>query len=392
MLDNNPAPFFAINFLCFALAWLIASRSDFFRHLLAEPSPGRTAMLDGLRGWLALGVFFAHAVVMRNYLLGGKWGESPAWLYGMAGQIGVSLFFMITGFLFWRRVLRENYALDTASLLSSRIRRIVPMYLCSVFLSLLVIACLSQFTLQVSLVELIRQLRPWFSFGFAYAGEINGVSDAHYINAVYWTLAFEWGFYIALPLLALLARGRGILLLLPVAILYCLQAPVTLNFIAGAITAMLVEKNILREQLKSSFLTPIPLLALIAVFTLPSAYALLPVCLMTLFFFFIVGGNSLFGLLTSRPAKLLGTISYSIYLTHCILLYVVVQSVHRFIPVSSISLESYWLLAAFVASLCVIVSALTYHYVEHPFIARKPVAALQDKALEKSRLSPLPTQ
>lgn len=392
MLDNNPGPFFAINFLCFALAWVIAGRNNFFRRLVDQAPPGRATMLDGLRGWLALGVFFSHAVVMRNYFLGGKWGESPAWFYGMAGQIGVSLFFMITGFLFWRRVLRERHVLDVDALFSSRIRRIVPMYLCSVLFSLAVVGGLSQFTLQVSLVDLIRQLRPWFSFGFAYAGEINGVSNAHYINAVYWTLAFEWGFYIALPLLAILARGRGVLLLLPVAVVYCLQAPVTLNFIAGAVSAVLVEKKIIREQFKSVLLTPIPLLALIAVLAFPSAYAVAPVGLMSVFFLFIIGGNSLFGLLASRPARLLGSISYSIYLTHCILLFVVVHAVHRQIPISDISLERYWVLAALVASLCVAVSTLTYRYVEHPFITRKAVPGNQNETPGKSGLSPLLTQ
>src|SRR5205823_998855 len=118
---------------------------------------------------------------------------APQVFYDLTGKVGVSLFFMITGFLFWGRVLRAGSALDIEALYVSRLRRIVPMYLVSVVLSLFVVAVLSGFSLHVSLVELLRELRSWFSFGFTYAGDINGVKDAHRINAVYWTLAFEWG-------------------------------------------------------------------------------------------------------------------------------------------------------------------------------------------------------
>lgn len=373
MMDsNNPAPFFVVNLLCFALAWLIVRHSPFYRQLLAPPAPERVSMVDGLRGWLALGVFFAHVTVMHHYFLKGSWGESPAWLYGMTGQIGVSLFFMITGFLFWGKLVRSQYLLNVEALFASRLRRIVPMYLCSVVLSLLVVTALSGFRLQVGFTDLIRELRPWFSFGFAYAGDINGIKDAHYINAVYWTLAFEWRFYIALPLLALLARGKYALLLYPVTVLYCLQVPVTLNFIGGAIAAVLVEKHNFRHQLKAIWLTPVPIAALLLVLLFPSAYALMPVSLLFIFFLFIVGGNSLFGLLASRPARLLGTISYSIYLLHCILLYVTVRSVNAYVPLASIPLEIYWLLATAVALVTIGLSAVTYRYVEHPFIQPSP--------------------
>src|SRR6185503_11069398 len=44
-------------------------------------------------------------------------------------------------------------------------------------------------------------------------------------------------------------------------------------------------------------------------------------------------GQQLFGLLATRGAKLLGMISYSIYLVHCIVLYAVIALVNTCLPI-----------------------------------------------------------
>jgi peptidoglycan/LPS O-acetylase OafA/YrhL len=368
MASKDLISFFTINILCFVLAWLLVRSSRFYGQMPEGGAPGRMPMVDGLRGWLALGVFFTHAQSMHSLFANGRWGGALPGLFGMTGEIGVSLFFMITGFLFWGRVLRSGPALNVETLYTSRLRRIVPMYLVSVAMSLAVVAALSEFTLQVSPMSLVKELRAWLSFGYLNAGEINGVKDAHYINAVYWTLAFEWSFYISLPLLAVLARGWRSYALFPVAFVFCLQVPVTLNFVAGALVALLSHKNLIGEQLKAPALAPLPLASLAAVFMFPSTFALAPVALLFVFFLFVAGGNSLFGLLGSRPAKLLGTISYSIYLTHCVVLYALVFVVNAYLPIASMAFYEYWGVAAVAAAICVLISATTYRYVEFPFI------------------------
>ena len=375
MIIDNPAPFFAINFLCFVLAGLIFRNSGFYRELLGKVEADHSNMIDGLRGWLALGVFFTHVTIMHSYFVAGKLEVPAGTFYDMTGQVAVSLFFMITGFLFWSRVLRSDGVLNVETFYVSRLRRIVPMYLASVAMSLVVVAALSGFSLKVSPYELLRELRAWFSFGFMYAGDINGIKDAHHINAVYWTLAFEWGFYVALPLLAILARGTGAFLVFSIAFLYCLQTPVTLNFIAGALAAVMVERKLIGDRAKPWIYAPLPIAALAAVFTFPTAYAVSPVVLMFVFFLFVVGGNSLIGLLASRPARLLGTISYSIYLVHCVVLYVVVRTVHQHLSIASLDQYEYWSIAALAAMIAVLLSAITYKYVEHPFISLKRRAA-----------------
>ena len=365
--------FLAINLACFFVARSLALRSGFFRRHLELPLAGgtqRVEMIDGLRGWLALGVLFHHAAHMHSYFTRGEWDFGSWRLYGDAGAVGVCLFFMVTAYLFWGRVLRADGRFPVGEFYWSRLRRIVPMYLASVLMVLAVVAVLGHFELHVSLATLAKELRAWFSFGFLYQGEINGVKDAHYIDAVYWTLAYEWSFYLLLPLLALFARGLLFPLMLAVALLYCLSAPVTLCFICGAVVATLVERRLI-PSLASHWLTPLPLAALLLAFDNAHAYAPMSIALLAVFFLFVVKDNSLFGVLATRGAKLLGTVSYSIYLVHCIVLYCAVALVDAYIPIGALSAETYLVIVAMAAILTVLLSALTYRHIEHPFITRR---------------------
>src|SRR5438094_622932 len=94
-------PFFLIMPLLFLLAGWVARTNPFYRQELA-PTGNRYEVLDGLRGFLALSVFLLHANAYYHFYheRQHQWGESPSVFYSQMGQIGVVLFFMITGFLF----------------------------------------------------------------------------------------------------------------------------------------------------------------------------------------------------------------------------------------------------------------------------------------------------
>jgi peptidoglycan/LPS O-acetylase OafA/YrhL len=241
------------------------------------------------------------------------------------------------------------------------------MYLASVLMVLAVAAGASGFALHVSPLELFRELRAWFSFGFLPGGELNGVRDAHAINAVYWTLAYEWLFYLALPLAALYARGAWVLLPAALLVVFGTLAPVVYCFLFGALAAALVKKNMSLKNL--GWLAPLALVAWFFAAPLPklAQYALLFV-----FFLFVVHGWSAFGLLRSRAAKTLGLASYSLYLTHCIVLYVTVGLASHALPLSTLGAAQYWALAGLAALGAVALSALTYRYIEHPFLHPQP--------------------
>jgi peptidoglycan/LPS O-acetylase OafA/YrhL len=359
--------------LCLLLCAAILRASPWFRARLAVQSEHRYAALDGLRGFLALGVLFTHVMTTRGWYVDGRWDASFAPFYVVTGQAGVSLFFMITGFLFWTRALQGP--IDAPALYRSRIRRIVPMYAVSVALALAVIAALSGFRLETDPFQLARDVRPWLSFGFIDTGPVNGVQEAHIVNAVYWTLAFEWSFYLALPLAAMFARGRAFALLAALVLFFGLRTPITLNFLAGALVAAAIENRWLAGRLASPWLAPIPLAALAAVLAMDTAYSLRAVALLGVFFAFVADGNTLAGLLRTGAARLLGLVSYSFYLLHGIVVFVAFRMLDGALPVARLGAIQHWAVAALAALFAVALSAFTYRHVEHRFLAPRAAPA-----------------
>lgn len=100
----------------------------------------RTATLDGLRGFLALSVFVHHLMVTHGYIVRGEWSFPPPGFPTLLGQVGVGVFFMITGFLFWGKLLDAKGRPDWKSLYIGRLWRIGPTYLLAVGLMFLVVA------------------------------------------------------------------------------------------------------------------------------------------------------------------------------------------------------------------------------------------------------------
>jgi len=353
-----------------AVCWLLAfciSKSSFYKEQI-EQAKSRFETIDGLRGFLALGVFGEHALSMRGLYAGGEWGAGVPEAYLRASSGAVALFFMITAFLFWGRVLKAGEGFDVRAFLASRVRRLTPMYLASVLMVLAVAAGASGFALHAPPLELFHQLRAWFSFGFIPGGELNGVRDAHAINAVYWTLAYEWLFYLALPLAALYARGAWTLLPAALLVVFGTVAPIVYCFLFGALTAAIVQKKSL-ELKNLGWIAPAALVAWFFAAPLPklAQYALLFV-----FFLLVVQGWSAFGLLRTRAAKMLGLASYSLYLTHCIVLYVAAGLASHALALGSLGAAHYWTLAGLAALAAVALSALTYRYVEFPFLHPQP--------------------
>src|SRR5579859_8212563 len=121
--------------LCLVVcAWVAASDPWYGREL--EAGGKRFVAIDGLRGFLAIGVCFNHTIATYGYYAYGRWLSSFSPAHSMMGQCAVCLFFMITAFLFWRQAIRAQGRIDAPAFFASRIRRLVPMYLASVAASL----------------------------------------------------------------------------------------------------------------------------------------------------------------------------------------------------------------------------------------------------------------
>src|ERR1035438_10583305 len=63
----------------------------------------RYIAIDGIRGYLAFGVFVHHCLVTWIFLSDGRWDPLPHNFENQLGATSVAVFFMITAFLFWGR-------------------------------------------------------------------------------------------------------------------------------------------------------------------------------------------------------------------------------------------------------------------------------------------------
>ena len=136
------SPLFAVMCMSFLVAFVSL---PLFK--AADVRPGRragrrVATLDGLRGLLALSVFLHHAIVNYQYQRTGVWTVPPSTFYAMLGQGGVALFFMITGYLFWTKLLLEKGRPRWTQLFIGRAFRIGPLYL--LFVALMVTTVFAQ--------------------------------------------------------------------------------------------------------------------------------------------------------------------------------------------------------------------------------------------------------
>ena len=98
----------------------------------------RISNIDGLRGYLALGVFFHHFIITYYWQKTGIWQRSPENFYNNLAELSVSMFFMITGYLFFKVILKND--LDVKLFFKKRFFRLVPIYYFVVIIILLFVS------------------------------------------------------------------------------------------------------------------------------------------------------------------------------------------------------------------------------------------------------------
>ena len=361
----------------------------------------RTATLDGLRGFLALSVFVHHLMVTHGYIENGKWTFPPPGFHTLLGQVGVGVFFMITGFLFWGKLLDAKGRPDWHSLYIGRLWRIGPMYLLAIGLMFLIVAWKTGFELREPVWSVLGAALQWLALGMVpQQPDINGYVGTGFILAgVTWTVFVEWLFYGSLRLMAPLARGGrtprfvagGLLLLclpaltigaLPsagspthptLALVVGAMAWVLASFLMGMLSAWLIRHggaSRLRERLPEWAASLLALACLAAVFLgFPHMVGPIQVLLLWVFFHLVCSGSTLYGLLATRAARRMSTVSYSIYLLQGLVLTVVfaVQPVRDFAMAGAMQ---YWLVGTLCALLLVALSVVSYRLVEKPGIAQ----------------------
>jgi peptidoglycan/LPS O-acetylase OafA/YrhL len=379
MKETNPLIAMAAYLLAIATAALLLRTVPSISRQLEHSGESRYAGIDGLRGYLAFGVFVHHAIITWIFLQTGVVDFPPSNFYSQLGQGSVALFFMITGFLFWDRLLTHGRKHDWLAFAVSRLFRLYPLYLPLMLAVFVTVFYLQNWELKDPASQLIGQTLAWLTFDRPDVNQYH--QTGMLISNVTWTLSYEVFFYLALPLAAMVFIYRGdwistVLCLVGIYALYEVvgwEHSLKKHFLASFLGGIAAAYWIRRPQWVAWSLSPlagiIALLALTIAFTaFNRAFNLGALLLLSLFFVIVASGNTLFGTLRPRSIRWLGEISYSTYLLHGFVLWVMVQRLPLLLHLDSREAWVFLPLLAVCSCLLIIISSLTYLYIEKPGI------------------------
>jgi len=341
----------------------------------------RYASIDGLRGFLAMFVFLHHSSLWYYFVRLHQWGL-PSGLFYQFGSTSVAMFFMITSFLFFSKLI-EGYgrSFDWLTLYVGRIMRIVPLYLLAVFLIFLTVGFVTHFTLHETFGALMIQLGQWIMIMGSNVNQLIGTK--YIICGVQWSLAYEWMFYCSLAVIGgVFFRLRPSLIIIFIATAFLIVFALIIHsyylywlwwrlcpFLSGLAAAFVALNEKAQKFFSHLWVTPgLIALGYIATCVYPLIISPVPMLCMTLVFIGLVCGNDLFGLLIWKPCRLLGQISYSIYLLHGIVLFITFYFALGFDEAASLSIVKHWLTICICCIFVIILCAFSYCYIEKPGI------------------------
>ena len=349
---------------------VIIKKSAFYSSLL-NSKVSRNGSLDGFRGGLALSVVLYHSNITYFYYQNHQWSGSHSHFLNILGNGAVIFFFIITGFLFWEMVLRKNGVGSIKHFFAQRIKRLMTMFL----VSLLFIFLVAFFQSKYTLVEILNNLYNKILFLLHINNSnlsVTGIGNMSIINAgVFWTLIYEWKFYIIFPIVSLFfihifKMWRWFPVLAFLVVLIFLQDSIWTLFSLGMMSASIKHQFDIKVNIK---LIPfILILMIIGLFFFKEPYNLgwyvLAFSIFTAIFSLKLEN---FRILDFKPLKLMGVMSYSIYLLHGILLWITFQTIDKILPINSMSFELYWVMIGFIIVPLMLASALTFQHIENRF-------------------------
>jgi peptidoglycan/LPS O-acetylase OafA/YrhL len=322
----------------------------------------------------------------------GSWGQATSALAAFLGPGAVALFFMITAFLFWNRAIDSSGHLDAYKFYVSRLRRITPMYLVAATLLIVTVFALTGFRLEVTLPDVARQIAAWLLFTIPGWPDINNFHQTLLINTVFWSLVWEWGFYILLPFIAVFAHGKQRWYWIGAAALYIWffsERNFEWYFLAGCAAAMLTRFPVIQRLAMSRAAAIIALGCIAVAIMYGRRWSLSEAVMLFIPFTIFAGGNTVFGLLCCRPARLLGLLSYSVYLLHNWILFVIWRITNQYISVSSLSEAWYWSIGGLIALVTVACASITYRFIEMPYLKspRQTLTQVSTARMSESSIS-----
>ncbi|KQB37403.1 acyltransferase family protein [Flavobacterium aquidurense] len=336
--------------------------------------------IDGLRGYLAFFVFLHHSYIWQVFLKTENWEDPKSNLFNQFGETTVVFFFIITAFLFISKLIHNKTGeIDWSDYLKSRFFRLFPMYIFSVIIIFILVACLTQFTIRVPFIENLKSVFSWIFFNVSKNNSnLNGLEDTFILNSgITWTLPYEWTFYFLLPLIALWFKIK-------------VNLKAVLGFTAAAAVIMIINKSSLRhfmpfvggivvaflintkkfETLKQKKYTVLAIVLLaLSVYFFNGGRKPIQIIISSIVFLIIASGNNFFGILSSAFSRKFGQITYSLYLLHGILLFIIFYFVIGFERAKMLTNVEFWLIITASIFPLILICQLTFKYIELPLMA-----------------------
>lgn len=292
-------------------------------------------------------------------------------LFHFFGSIGVQIFFCITGLLFANKILFAA-EVDWTSFFKKRLLRLFPAYVFAATLAIFVALLLTRFS-TLNIMEVFSNLPNIFAFGLLPLPNINGF-DMNRLIGVNWSLAYEWRYYVMLPILFVVIRNLPIMLIAFVIIIFATcdviltESSVWIYFVSGAICAPLMNTKLSKPMSGFGYVLTLVLLVIYAfTWSIFPDYGPQRWVLMTSFFLSLVMSRPY--VLTLKPFVAMGSASYSFYLLHAMIVFVVIGMFHKLVmDVTLLRFSSFVILACLALAVATLVSAVSYINVERPFM------------------------
>lgn len=343
----------------------------------------RFRTLDGLRGLAALAVFLEHTIIWYRYNLTGSWTNPPSNVYTQCGQGGVTIFFLITSFLFWDKIKSaRNGTIDWTRFYVARAMRLLPLFYVSVIVIFLLAWSAARGRAPILPNGSLLDTLTLFPHGVP---DFFGGANVYFYNAgVTWSLIYELFFYLLLPVVYILIKpfwawNRFAIMAAQLTLLWALAHYANIAwlftriFFIGVI-AYEIAASPLGQKSRGLLAGPVGSVAIAAILIVlvnafNSAFYFRAELLYGVIAFIILVGNDFFGLLTLPATRKLGEISYSVYLLQGFVLYQIFHHDHHL----SMPVSLHWTLAGVACVVLLAIANVTFTLIERPAMALTPV-------------------
>ena len=373
--------------------------------------------LDSLRFWAFFAVFISHAALFLGYENQSIWFTNFKTYILANGDIGVSFFFVLSGFLITYLLLKEqdeNGRISLKNFYLRRILRIWPVYFTTLIIGFFILPPLVHLaignqTLPFLSEPHLSELPKYFFFlanlSLAFHGGASVPTD------ILWSISVEEQFYLVWPLIIILVKRKHLpkvlLGLIIASSLYKYINAYNIDVLAYStfsvmsdlcIGCLLAYILVVRNEwiLKWRSISRRAILSIyVGIFILvtgrhwlyhklylheiifPVVVLIIPLCLAALFALVIFEQNeanqSIFKLGRFSTLSQLGKISYGLYSYHMIAITLVLVAAARFSVVAAYGSFSRWILFAVVAlTLVTFMASLSFRTMETWFLSKKP--------------------